>query len=322
MENFSQPFYFKVTKMAILKFPFQSRPACTRICAGKLHCFQSLFDFPPRSVACQYNLSRKAAILQLVFLRWRSDCRTLVVDSTKEAFPAKALPPPPVNTELCLGSLFLSAALCLRPFVAYKRRILTSLSLVICLLCGVDRLVVLQPSSMEKEDALTSSNQLKSNGQPAMSQPPPAQGDEKPLQGLPAPSNEHPFKDHRAKYDDLCRSLNLDIETQTAAWNLLGKLTLKPQSDDVRCSFIWRVFDFSKWRPPASTVFSFVTAWWAWNLWNEGFRARQPVNAPLASSSARNEWTKKKLNLCASIQSQRWAAKLRFQFAGISLIKL
>lgn len=45
----------------------------------------------------------------------------------------------------------------------------------------------------------------------------------------------HPFQAREERYDELCRSLNLDEETRKIGWSLLRRLTLKAgQQDEVR----------------------------------------------------------------------------------------
>jgi hypothetical protein len=51
---------------------------------------------------------------------------------------------------------------------------------------------------------------------------------------VPSSLDTHPFKDHHSKYIELCRALNLDEDTQQFAWNLLARLTLKPQNEEER----------------------------------------------------------------------------------------
>ncbi len=47
----------------------------------------------------------------------------------------------------------------------------------------------------------------------------------------------HPFQAREERYDELCRSLNLDEETRKIGWSLLRRLTLKAgQQDEVRAT--------------------------------------------------------------------------------------
>ncbi|KAL6072726.1 Retinoblastoma-like protein 1 [Balamuthia mandrillaris] len=49
----------------------------------------------------------------------------------------------------------------------------------------------------------------------------------------------HPFEPYRLIYQSLCAGLNLDEETRQSAWDLLARLTLKPQAEDTQyCNFM------------------------------------------------------------------------------------
>lgn len=70
---------------------------------------------------------------------------------------------------------------------------------------------------------------------------PTATGGEGERAGAPSSSsaeaNKHPFQARQGRFEELCRSLNLDAETRLIAWDLLHRLTLSAGQQDEVCCF-------------------------------------------------------------------------------------